>query len=117
LCWAFFAGTPEQVEEDPTLLVEMQESLKELCNKLEERFPDWEIPKGRNTELQSVRLTLDPIQCEHRPLLFYIVRTPFALLEIYCNRWSIYFKALHQSSFVFIATPILSWRGIRQNLF
>ena len=82
LCWAFFAGTKEQVEADSALRAEMQETLRELCNKLENRFPDWKIPEGRNTNVQSVRLMLDPIKCEHRPLIFYIVPTPLSLCKL-----------------------------------
>lgn len=83
LCWAFFSGTTKEVEADSTLLAEMQDTLRELCNQLDELFPDWKIPEGRNAKLQSVRLTLDPIRCEHRPLLFYIVRMSFAFPKAY----------------------------------
>jgi len=83
LCSAFFAGTREQIGADSALLAEMQEALTDLCNALQQRLPEWKIPEGRNPNVDSVRLTLDPIKCEHRPLIFYFVITPLAVMETY----------------------------------
>ena len=73
VCWAFFTSTSEEVDADSALLAEMQEILQEICIKLQERLPDWKIPKGRNPNVDCIRLTLDPIKYEHRPLIFYVV--------------------------------------------
>lgn len=73
LCWAFFASTSEEVEADSALRAEMQETLQRLCIKLQEQLPDWKIPEGRNPNVDCIRLTLDPIKSEHRPIIFYMV--------------------------------------------
>jgi hypothetical protein len=73
LCWAYFASPVEEVEGNPELRDEMEQTLDELFGSLRESFPDGQIPAGRNTDVECIRLTLDPMNPEHRPLAFYFV--------------------------------------------
>lgn len=63
----------EDVEAVPVLREEMEETLNELFTKLKGSFPYGEIPPGRNPHVECIRLTLDPMNPEHRPLAFYFV--------------------------------------------
>ena len=58
----------------------MEETLSELYGYLEGSFPDKVIPPGRNPAVDCIRLTLDPINSEHRPLAFYWVLSTSILL-------------------------------------
>ena len=73
LCWAYFASPTEDIEANSILREEMEETLHELFTKLEGSFPNGEIPPGRNPDVECIRLTLDPVNPEHRPLAFYFV--------------------------------------------
>jgi hypothetical protein len=73
LCWAYFASPVDEVEADPTLRDEMDQSLDELFGGLRDLFPNGQIPPGRNPDIGCIRLTLDPVKLEHRPLAFYLV--------------------------------------------
>lgn len=68
------------MEQDPELRDEMEETLAELFGYLEGSFPDKVIPPGRNPAVDCIRLTLDPINSEHRPLAFYLVLSTLILL-------------------------------------
>ena len=82
LCWAYFATPSDEVEQDPELREEMEETLRELYGHLEGSFPDKIIPPGRNSAVDCIRLTLDPIRSEHRPLAFYFVPPRFTLFNL-----------------------------------
>jgi len=79
LCWAYFASSPEEIYSDESLRVEMEGILDELYSHIGDYFPNGKVPTGRNTAVKCIRLTLDPIRSEHRPLIFYLVSQPSAL--------------------------------------
>jgi len=58
----------------------MDQSLRELCESLQEIFPNGQIPPGRNPDIGCIRLTLDDVKLEHRPLAFYFV-IPFIAIS------------------------------------
>lgn len=76
LCWAYFASSPEEIYSDESLRGEMEGILDELYSNIGELFPNGKVPTGRNTTVKCIRLTLDPIRSEHRPLIFYLVAHP-----------------------------------------
>jgi len=84
LCWAYFATPSDEVEQDPELRDEMEETLREFYGHLEGSFPDKVIPPGRNPAVDCIRLTLDPINSEHRPLAFYFVNSHIVTLILGC---------------------------------
>ena len=51
----------------------MEETLQELFASLKGSFPNGKIPPGKNPDVECIRLTLDPVNPEHRPLAFYLV--------------------------------------------
>lgn len=51
----------------------MDRSVDELFGRLRDLFPNGQIPPGRNPDIGCIRLTLDPVKLEHRPLAFYFV--------------------------------------------
>lgn len=55
---------------------EMEETMGILFDALKGFIPNGRIPEGRNPNVECIRLTLDPIQSEHRPLAFYLVSLP-----------------------------------------
>jgi len=64
--WVFFHSTPQEM---PT------ERMAEL-QSIVDRMSKWvgiEFPDGYNAEVQSMRLTMDTIKSEHRPLAYYVV--------------------------------------------
>ena len=62
----------------------MEETFNELFSKLKGSFPNGEIPPGRNPQVECIRLTLDPVNPEHRPLAFYFVLTLIFLADEGC---------------------------------
>lgn len=66
LAWAFFHCDPVDVPKDRR---------SELECLLEEgtKWLEADIPEGYNPEMQAMRLTMDPIPSEHRPLVSYVV--------------------------------------------
>ena len=84
LCWAYFASPCDEVEADPVLCEEMKETLNELFSHLEGSFPGGVVLPGRNPDIDCIRLTLDPINSEHRPLAFYLVRSFILKLIVGC---------------------------------
>jgi hypothetical protein len=83
LCWAYFVSSLEEVNSDESVRMEMEGILEELFSNIGEYFPDGKVPAGRNTAVQCIRLTLDPIRSEHRPLIFYLVPHPL----LHARRW------------------------------
>ncbi|CAJ1328003.1 unnamed protein product [Effrenium voratum] len=66
MAWAFFHCTPDEVPPQR----------REEMTKLIEEGVQWagvDFPPGYNPHVQAMRLTMDPIPSEHRPLAYYIV--------------------------------------------
>eukprot|EP00434_Breviolum_minutum_P005643 symbB.v1.2.004972.t3/scaffold288.1/size478366/2 len=66
MAWAFFHCTPEEVP---------AQRRHELVQLVDEgaRWAGVDFPTGYNQHVQAMRLTMDPIPSEHRPLVYYIV--------------------------------------------
>lgn len=62
---------------------ELEEALEELCRSIEKSCEDIHIREGRNPDVDCIRLTLDPIRAEHRPLAFYAVSPCYFRLLIH----------------------------------
>jgi hypothetical protein len=75
----------------------MEETVQLIFSKLRGFFPNGEIRQGRNPDVECIRLTLDPINPEHRPLAFYFVSF-FASLTY--KRSSIFCRVVPQPSSV-----------------
>jgi hypothetical protein len=73
ICWAYFASSTEEVMENWELREEMEQTMRELFDSFKGFVPNGQIPEGRNVDVECIRLTLDPIKSEHRPLAFYFV--------------------------------------------
>lgn len=66
MTWAFFHSSPEELPEDRRSELEL----------LIDEGAEWagiHFPPGYNPEAQAMRLTMDPIPSQHRPLLYYII--------------------------------------------
>lgn len=66
VAWAFFHCSPDEVPE-----ARMGE-LQELIDKVKD-WAEVDFPEGYNHEVRAMRLTMDPIPSEHRPLMYYII--------------------------------------------
>lgn len=66
MAWAFFHCTPDEVP---------AQRRHELVQLVDEgaKWAGVEFPTGYNPHVQAMRLTMDPIPSEHRPLVYYIV--------------------------------------------
>jgi len=60
----------------------MEQTLDELFGSIPESFADGKMPPGRNPDVECIRLTLDPVKPEHRPLAFYFVVFHISLSDI-----------------------------------
>ena len=67
LYWAIFSSTVEDGEE---FTLEVEEFLAEM----EQRDGTKLIP-GYDPKIKPIRVTLDPVQTTHRPLIWYLVST------------------------------------------
>jgi hypothetical protein len=61
---------------------EMEETMGVLFDTLKGFIPNGQIPEGRNVDVECIRLTLDPIKSEHRPLAFYFVPPFYSYLSV-----------------------------------
>jgi len=52
---------------------ELEETVGVLCEQAQKYVPGLVIRDGRNPNVECIKLTLDPIRSEHRPLAFYAV--------------------------------------------
>eukprot|EP00435_Cladocopium_sp_Y103_P027522 s1436_g6.t2 len=66
MAWAFFHCTPDEVP------AQRREELVQLVDE-GAKWAGVEFPTGYNPHVQAMRLTMDPIPSEHRPLIYYIV--------------------------------------------
>jgi hypothetical protein len=67
ILWAMFESTPEHASP------EWDEEINEYISIVEESLGR-KLEPGRTPGVQSLRLSFDPIQMLHRPLIWYIVR-------------------------------------------
>ncbi|KAH8102381.1 Alpha/Beta hydrolase protein [Cristinia sonorae] len=66
LSWALFSTYPGEVQkESENELLEYVDMLEGLMGRC--------LPSGRNGEVQSMRITLDPVVSCHRPLVWYLI--------------------------------------------
>lgn len=68
--WVFFHCTPQEMPTDRS--AELQSIIDRMS-----KWVDVEFPGGYNAEVQSMRLTMDTIKSEHRPLAYYVVTAAF----------------------------------------
>lgn len=66
MAWAFFHCTPDEVP------AQRRHELMQLVDE-GAKWAGVEFPTGYNPHVQAMRLTMDPIPSEHRPLVYYIV--------------------------------------------
>jgi hypothetical protein len=108
ICWAYFASSTEEVVQNRELREEMEETMGELFDTFKGFIPNGRIPEGMNVEVECIRLTLDPIKSEHRPLAFYFVPPTNSQLT---RRWYIFYKALRQCYSGLMAIHIIQTMG------
>ncbi|TPX58455.1 hypothetical protein PhCBS80983_g03142 [Powellomyces hirtus] len=66
VAWAF-------TDQDVNLLDEDHSSQTDALLALLESLMNWTFPPGHNENIKCIRLTLDPVQAAHRPLIYYLV--------------------------------------------
>ena len=67
LLWSLFSSTPD------LLVKEWEEELDYYVPFFGDVL-GYDIERGKNPELQSLRLSVDPVSALHRPLIWYSVR-------------------------------------------
>ena len=72
LAWAFLGRELQDCEDNADACALLESALG-----LIEKRCNWKFPTGYNTDIRSIRLTLDPLQASHRPLAAYIVCNGF----------------------------------------
>lgn len=72
LAWAFLGRELSECRQDDKIMKLIEDSLGLL-----EKRTDWTFPPGHNSEIRSIRLTLDRLQAAHRPLGAYLVCNGF----------------------------------------
>ncbi|CAE7824240.1 CYP704C1 [Symbiodinium sp. CCMP2456] len=85
MAWAFFHCTPDEVPESrwPELVQLVDEGAV---------WAGVDFPEGYNPHVQAMRLTMDPIPSEHRPMLYYIVTALALPVVTYYNLESLGFR-------------------------
>lgn len=85
MAWAFFHCTPDEVPESrwPELVQLVDEGAV---------WAGVEFPEGYNPHVQAMRLTMDPIPSEHRPMFYYIVTALALPVVTYYNLESLGFR-------------------------
>ncbi|KAF9365000.1 hypothetical protein BGX34_011759 [Mortierella sp. NVP85] len=68
LAWAFWAAPLEEVSKSPAHLQELEEMVDTI-----ERVKKVKFAEGFNSNVDCIRLCLDPVLASHRPLLYYIL--------------------------------------------
>ncbi|CAK9089763.1 unnamed protein product [Durusdinium trenchii] len=66
MAWAFFHCTPAEVP------AQRRQELEQLIDE-GAQWAGVDFPRGYNPHVQAMRLTMDPIPSEQRPLIYYIV--------------------------------------------
>ncbi|KAF8983592.1 hypothetical protein BGZ46_009938 [Entomortierella lignicola] len=66
LAWAFWAMTVEEVFESPTNMMD----LNQMVDTIEE-VKGVKFSEGYNPDVESIRLSFDPVLASHRPLVYY----------------------------------------------
>jgi hypothetical protein len=71
LLWALFSSSKEEIDLD-----DYREELEGYLREIE-KYHDQPLAPGRSQkdQLQSMRITLDPVVMLHRPLIWYMVST------------------------------------------
>ncbi|KAI7853313.1 Alpha/Beta hydrolase protein [Circinella umbellata] len=82
IAWAFFAQPLENVLEDEEATNEMQWMIDHFSDKFGVHFAP-----GYDEDIIAFRLTLDPVQAYHRPLVFYLS----IISMTYLNTFLLYF--------------------------
>eukprot|EP00913_Durusdinium_trenchii_P006896 g6487.t1 len=67
MAWAFFHCTPAEVP------AQRRQELEQLIDE-GAQWAGVDFPRGYNPHVQAMRLTMDPIPSEQRPLIYYIAR-------------------------------------------
>lgn len=68
MAWAFWAAPIEEVSKSPAHVQELNEMVNTIEQVKKVKFAD-----GFNSNVDCIRLCLDPVLASHRPLLYYIV--------------------------------------------
>ncbi|KAG0004014.1 hypothetical protein BGZ65_001064 [Modicella reniformis] len=68
LAWAFWAAPFEEVSNSPANLQEMNEMIDTIEEVKKVKFEE-----GFNSNIDCIRLCLDPVLASHRPLVYYIL--------------------------------------------
>ncbi|CAO3614637.1 unnamed protein product [Cunninghamella blakesleeana] len=101
-CWAFWDDDLSKVRGCP----EKSNEIEWMIDNYEESF-QLKLKQGYNDNVKCVRLTLDPVQAVHRPLLVYIgVYIGTMLFNNICLKWLWQFNCYQGDS------PQLIWSGL-----